>query len=139
MCSRLIKRTLVVKTKNNILIVIMLLIFAGQITASAVVLCPMQSSSSDMTMDHSAHSMDDSAIDDQVMDHTSHNMDNASPMSGSCCVDNAGCSMAGCFFFTLQATLQLQSQEFEPQVAFSDYPMAISQINSSLYRPPIFS
>ena len=132
--------TPVSKAKNNILVSILLLIFVGQATASAVVFCsmPVQGMSHSMTEtqfknnpDHSAHTM--GAINEiSTIDQSASTMQD-------CYSDNGSCSMSGSFFLALPSALQMQPSAFAQQIVNTDYFMVPSQPLSSLYRPPIRS
>jgi len=132
------------KIKNNILVVIILLIFTGQVAASSIVLCSMQESSIDTMADHfsfseishTSHDMPHSSND---MNKVSHGMDHKSSSSHDCCSDNSSCSMAGCILLALPVTLQLKTPNLIQRSVISEFFMATSQVSSSLYRPPILS
>lgn len=124
------------KAKNHILVVIILLIFTGQVAASSIVLCSMPESPADTMMDHSSHDMPHSSND---MKQSSDIMEHGASSSHDCCSDNASCSMAGCLLLALPVTLQLRVPHLIQQPVISEFFMATGQSSSSLYRPPILS
>lgn len=114
---------------------ILLLIFVGQATASAVISCSMQSSDTSQSMndmmkgmDHSLHSMDNPGDDQEIIS-----------MMQDCCADGEHCSMASCFFVTISSEIQVDKFSIDSQKVNFNYTLATSQSLSSLFRPPILS
>ena len=118
---------------KQLMTAIMLLIFAGQVTAAAVIPCKMmtqqQSTSMDMTLDM------------QGMDHSSQQMDvDMTADSGSnfdCCDPKNNCSMSGC---VIAAPPVLPNPVFikaSAQKINLYTSLALSQASVSLHRPPI--
>jgi len=113
----------------------MLLAFVGQVTATTIVPCKMmtQSDNSGMDMagmDHSAHQMTDK----------SENPDNShSDATPDCCKTGTNCSMGSCLSMLSAANDNITKPQTTAQKVFFPTLALISQIPSSLYRPPIFS
>ncbi len=118
----------------------MLLIFVGQVTATAVIPCKMVSQeqsgnvnmSMDMNMtgmDHSMHQMNDDSSD-------SNTSDSNIP---DCCKTGANCSMGSCLSMLTITSESIDKPQITIQNVFHPTLALISQIPSSLYRPPIFS
>lgn len=122
----------------------MLLVFVGQVTATTVIPCKMlsQEQSDDMEqsmnmnmnmvgMDHSMHQMgDDSKLSD------SDSTDSSIP---NCCETGANCSMGSCLTMLSITTNTLNKPQITIQKVLQPTLALVSQIPSSLYRPPIFS
>jgi len=102
--------------------VLLLLVFVGQVTAASSISCRMDNQG------QSVHVGDDQ--------NTDHDM---SKMEGFCIQKN-NCSMTACLSFTLPSLLSNTISLFSYQeiIAFP-VKMAPSQPLTSLYRPPILS
>jgi hypothetical protein len=122
------------KGKHNIIVTLILLIFVGQASASAVVYCPMQddANTSAVTMSEMNHD----TVSQQILDDLSMQ---SSFASQDCCDDVGSCYMAGCFFPGLSEPLEMNLPDFSFQALMLDPVKVVQQFSSSLYRPPILA
>jgi len=120
------------KRKNNILLPLLLLVFVGQATASAMNFCPMMMNQANS---HIQMSMMD--MSDMNMSATDIKMNKS--MTQDCCSDGGDCLMSGCFFTTVSDVLQIRSPYFPSQIVASAYSLTHSYTVDSLYRPPILA
>ena len=120
----------------------MLLVFVGQVTATTVIPCKMLSQKESADMEHS---MDMNMVG---MDHSMHQMGDDSKLSDSdstdssipnCCKTGANCSMGSCLTMLSITTNTLNKPQITIQKVLQPTLALVSQIPSSLYRPPIFS
>ncbi len=136
------------KSKNHILVSIILLIFVGQVVASNSMSCTMlekTNMSAEMMMETQLEMSHDMSSMNHAM-HTSTgsgmSLGMSSDMSSGmpdCCSGDNHCNMSSCFSLALSNDIQLKAFYF-PLIAIPfKFTMAPSQTISSLYRPPIFS
>ena len=114
--------------KNKLFMILLLLVFVGQVTAASAVTCFMDNQNQIAAEDHSNHMMGDQSNEDhssQVEDY---------------CSQGVNCSMIGCVSFTLANLLTDQEILLTPQdIVLLHINLAPSQPLTSLYRPPILS
>lgn len=114
--------------KNKSLMVLLLLVFVGQVTAASAISCQTNQHNQSMMMDHSKHSMNNQAND------------SSSSQTDDCCADSSSCPMSGCVTFAIPtlynatSTVTISSDIFQLPIN-----LAFSQPLTSLYRPPILS
>lgn len=114
--------------KNNILISILLLLFAGQAIASNVVPCPNETV------------MSSDIMQSPMMDHSNSMMGEADNSAGKdCCAEDQDCPMSGSLSMSLPSLLAglESSSTFQSITLFVNTP--ITQVPNSPYRPPILS
>ena len=123
-------------SKNRLLMaMVVLLVFVAQAVASTVVPCDMESSnmsaSMDMAMmDHSGHAMDDYAATPDSPTDTG---------SSDCCSQDCTCSMIGCSAIALPTEGNCSATVVLSQpISASRLSAFESQLQPTLYRPPIF-
>ena len=115
---------------------LMLMTFVGQTMASTTMLCVHESSTADTSK--LAHHDNDNSADGDTHHHgmlTMESNEKASEMD--CCQEQCQCPMNGCFSLSV-----LVNNTFNPSLKGEQKitqlsSLALSQINSSLYRPPI--
>ena len=120
---------------NKNLVLIILLLFVGQVVSA-----PFSLSSSNQSDSHSMSMMDMSSMSshDMTMMHSSDSSD--SSMQMDCCNDDCDCTMGLCFSVILISTDTLQTNvNLTNQVNISDSLFIFPQHSSSIYHPPIFS
>lgn len=129
------------------LLLLLQLVFAGQVVASSMIHCPMMMQ--DSSTSQQDHDMDHSAISHSTVDHSkmghkmnSKNMNdhNMSPGdSMDCCTLAGDCESSNCFNFTmLSQNLLISSSVLNSQVFFLPQTQ-LFRLHSNLYRPPIFA
>lgn len=122
-------------TKAKItIIVLMLLTFFGQAIASVTMSC-----SHEMTMDMSTMSHDNMA---DAISHTnmmleSDKQDSSQEYLMDCCQEQCKCSMSGCVSLSLLLHTRFNTGVIAEQKILQLALVHQSQINASLYRPPI--
>ncbi|NQZ07863.1 MAG: hypothetical protein HRT35_11940 [Algicola sp.] len=106
---------------KSLMVVLMLLVFVGQATASAVMPCEMdaQTSIGSMMMDHD---MSDMASGDM-----------------NCCDQDCSCPMGSCVSAVFINTPVLIEPELNSQKIVQYSTQGLIQTLTSLYRPPILS
>ena len=120
---------------KQVITAIMLLIFVGQVSATAIIPCKMGSQQQPESMDMTQ--------DMQGMDHSSHMMGMNSYANDSempdCCDSSANCSMSSCL--SILASTPLSMNKIQNSYQKPLYPASTfnSQTPNSLYRPPILS
>jgi len=112
----------------------MLLVFVGQVTASSVITCNME------TQEQPASGMEMSA-EMGGMDHSNHamRMGAGETDTADCCDPGASCSMGSCLSIDTLISQSLNKQQVNSQKVIQPVLALVSQSPSSLYRPPIFS
>ena len=126
------------------IVVLLLLAFVGQVTASTVIYCEMMDSAPSQMGDHSGHDMTGHGSHAAKQSDTSSNIQSANQSSGSCCDELNGCTTSGCSMNGCVPVAFITANETsEPRLLLTK----ISSINqylpfktfSTLYRPPILS
>ena len=113
--------------KSKILMVLLLLVFIGQVTAASAISCETDQQNQSMMIDHSQHDMNNQAND------------SSSSQTDDCCADNSSCPMSSCISIALPplyASFSVASVSDTFQLPIN---LALSQSLTSLYRPPILS
>ena len=121
---------------------VMLLVFVGQVTATAVIPCKMASQEQSGDINQSM----DMSMSMTGMDHSMHQMNDDKDNSNSsdlntldCCETGTNCSMGSCLSMLSIATGSLNKPHITVQKVLLPTLALISQIPNSLYRPPILS
>lgn len=114
----------------------MLMTFVGQTMASTTMLCVHESSTAD-TSKFSHHNNDTSADGDSHHHGMLMMESNEKASEMDCCQEQCQCPMNGCFSLSV-----LVNNTFNPSLKGEQKitqlsSLALSQVNSSLYRPPI--
>ena len=104
------------------MVVLMLLVFIGQVTIASALPCKMDMSEDSVMMDHSSHIMPDQTDE---------------PSTDDCCAKNGGCSMSGCISLALPVLIQSAKVLFASESVEPQTQQAVSHFPTSLYRPPI--
>ena len=104
------------------MVVLMLLVFVGQVTVASALPCQMDMEEDSTMMDHSSHMMSEQADESSTDD---------------CCAKNSGCSMSGCISIALSTHFQSSKVSFASESIAHQTQLAIKQFPTSLYRPPI--
>ena len=113
---------------QKILLVLLMLVFGGQVMASANISCQSQTSSPQPT---------EQTMDSDMMDHSQHMGLNASAVDSLDCCPDCDCSIGGCSASAaLPATQNLFSSD--AVLLTNRYNERVdTQLTASLYRPPI--
>jgi len=105
--------------KSKILMVLLLLVFVGQVTVASAISCQTDQQNQSMMMDHSKHEMNNQAKD--------------------CCADETSCPMSSCISFALPSLYAISSVAITSDVFQPPINLALNQALTSLYRTPILS
>lgn len=108
-------------------VAMLLLVFAGQVTASTAIYCEMMDSASAQMSDHSGHDMSG---------HQSHSSEQS---DGNCCDSFGDCSMSGCVPIAFITTAETNDLRVVVTTIITHSRYIPIQTTNSLYRPPILS
>jgi len=114
---------------KTIIVVLLTLVFTGQVLASAKLSCQSQSSQSS-----------EQTISSDMMDHSQHlRMDSSSAdtMAGAECCPNCDCYLGGCTATAVLPTAQSLFVTGVVSLASHHNELAANQLAVSLFRPPI--
>ena len=117
----------------------MLIAFTTQVMAStamsyAEISCTHASMGAKMTHDDMA----DGTMADDTMDHASMMLsDSNQEKIMDCCQEQCQCPMSGCVSLSFLLSTNFNSEVIAEQKILQSSSLQQSQINSSLYRPPI--
>ena len=147
---RILKKITMVKLRKTRLltVVLILLTFVGQVTASTVVHCNMQlngavkSSEIASQMENTAN-FSDTQVDHSAMDHAAmgHSMPTAesNTVMMDCCQVGNDCSMGSCLtVFVFNDIEKINIGSVSLPISLPPFS-ATSRTRSTLFRPPIFS
>lgn len=113
--------------------VLLLLVFVGQVAASTTISCLTDPQQQSIEIDHSTHVMSNHANES-----SSSSALLETPFE-DCCAENPDCSMSGCLLFALPTFLKSSEVVFSTQNFELPINLALSQSLTYLYRPPILS
>jgi len=114
---------------KTIIVVLLTLVFTGQVLASAKLSCQSQSSQSS-----------EQTISSDMMDHSQHlRMDSSSAdtIAGAECRPNSDCNLGGCTATAVLPTAQSLFVTGVVSLASHHNELAANQLAVSLFRPPI--
>ena len=114
---------------KTIIVVLLTLVFTGQVLASAKLSCQSQSSQSS-----------EQTISSDMMDHSQHlKMDSSSAdtMAGAECCPNCDCNLGGCTATAVLPTAQSLFVTGVVSLTNHHNELAANQLAVSLFRPPI--
>lgn len=119
-----------------------LLVFVGQVTATAINPCKMDMSNqqsshnNNMPMAHDMSNMSASAM--SSMEHSAHTMVNPENLTQpDCCDSDTNCSMGGCISVVASSLDSAVDRNIVSTIIIFHTFSITSQIATSLYRPPI--
>ena len=123
------------KTQANIYIIaLMLMTFFGQTLASTAVSCSHEMSMEQSMMSHD--NMADNANHARMM-LVSDELSTGQNSLMDCCLEDCKCPMSGCISLSLLFDLRFNTEMISEQKIALLPLIHLSQINTSLYRPPI--
>ncbi len=125
--------------KYHFLTIFLLLIFLGQTTAAAAMVCKMdfQSASPKMSMDHANMNHSMSIEENSSLDSSLELGDSSMQMNQGCCKSNANCSMSGCIALAVPIKVEITKPRFFSETSESIEVQTANQYPLSLFRPPI--